>query len=95
MVYEVLALMVGVAAIYWSYLEARADGSWSWRLIVGFFMALAVFGAGYMWPMMNSKWLEAHPDAFAWVIFGPGAVLVGAFYLIAMRVQKARAGADD
>ena len=90
MIREIFWLAVGLVVLYWNYRQAKADGTWSWALILGFFVALGVFGAGYLWPMMNSAWLEAHPDAFAWVIFGPGAVLVGAFYAITIKVQKAQ-----
>ena len=90
MIREILGLALGLIALYWSYREARAEGSWSLKLILGFFVALGVFGAGYLWPMMNSEWLNAHPDSFGWVIFGPGALLVAGFYFIVTRVQKAQ-----
>ncbi len=90
MFFDILWALVSVVLLVWNYRMAKADGTWSWKLILGFFAALAVFGAGYLWPVINSQWLEAHPDAFVWVIFGPGAVLVAAFYVIAIRVQKAQ-----
>ena len=83
-------LVVALMVLCWNYRQARADGGWSWALVLGFFVALGIFGAGYMWPMMNSKWLAVHPDAFGWVVFGPGAVLVAGFYAVTLRVQKAQ-----
>ena len=90
MVLDIVWAVASLLLLILNYRMAKADGTWSWKLVLGFFAALAVFGAGYLWPMINSQWLEAHPDAFVWVVFGPGAVLVGAFYVIAVRVQKAQ-----
>ena len=90
MAYKILDLVIVLAALVWTYRMAKEDGSWSWKLFLGFFAALGIFGAGYLWPVVNSQWLAAHPDDFMWVVFGPGAVLVAGFYAVAWRVQKAQ-----
>ena len=77
MVLDIVWAVASLLLLILNYRMAKADGTWSWKLVLGFFAALAVFGAGYLWPMINSQWLEAHPDAFLWVTMGPGAVLVG------------------
>ncbi len=92
MIWRILELVLCCVGMYVAYYYAKSEGTWSWKLFLGFFAALGLFAVGYLVPMVNSAWLAAHPDDFGWVVFGPGSLLVIGFYICYWRIQKAGKG---
>lgn len=77
-----MSVLVGI-----NYRLAKEEGTWSWKLLLGLVCAIALFGAGFIVPVVYSPWLERHPALFFPILFGGMMLFVAGMYVVAWRVQ--------